>query len=244
MGWKSSIILVNTDIEVNEIELLERLGFNKIKATEKESFEVAIHPNDNQVYIGRYKGNLIICTQELPLTFLEETISKGEKELASYFPNTEICSLVLHSVVNLWGYAISKNGHKMRVRAGSSEDGTFAEYGEPLEEELELLSKSKIDENGNRVYQLDDFPNEVFEEDQVGENFVFNISKRYFGERLDAADDLLFETELNGYSVNTSSLSRRENTNQERKPNKWVIYLLIAAAIIIFRILRKTFFSD
>lgn len=88
---------------------------------------------------------------------------------------------------------------KIRARAGNSDDGTFVEIGEPLDEEKELLSKSKLDENGNKVYVLDEFPDETFSEDQVGENFVFLICKRYFDQELDSAHDLLFKTTLAGY---------------------------------------------
>ena len=133
------------------------------------------------------------------------------------FPNSEICSIVLHSAVNLWGYSVTQNGQKIRARAGSADDGTFVEIGEPLEEEKELLSKSKLDDNGNRTYLLDDFPNEPFNEDQVGENFVFSICKRYFDEELDCADDLLFETTLTGYRFET--VKQRTSTQQTNKQN-------------------------
>jgi hypothetical protein len=125
----------------------------------------------------------------------------------------------------LWGYSVTVNGHKVRARAGSSDDGTFVEIGEPLEEEIELLSKSRLDENGNRIYLLDDFPDEPFNEDQVRENFVFSICKRYFGEELDTADQLLFDTKLTGFTyakvINVKSLSNHGKQKMDESKPWW-----------------------
>lgn len=244
MGWKSSTIIINSDKEVNELELLNNLGFGNVKKIEKEPFEVAINPDDGKIYIGKYKDNLLICVQKLPMTFLNETVSEGEKVLSKYFPDTEICSIILHSAVNLWGYSVSKNNQKIRVRAGSSDEGTIVEFGEPLEQEVNLLSKSKIHESGRRIYYFDDFPEDSFEEDQVGENFVFELASKYLGQNLDVADDLLFETELKGYEYKNFKIEQKVQTNQEVKPNKWLKYIILIAVIVIWQILKRTVFNN
>lgn len=215
MGWKASTIIINKPTQIDNLELLKELGFGNLTKIEDEPFEVAINPDENKVYIGTYKDNLLICASDIPMQFFEDDETLTEKTLNRIFPNSEICSIVLHSAVNLWGYSVTKNGHKIRARAGSSDDGTFVELGEPLEEEKELLSKSKLDENGNRIYLLEDFPNEPFSEDQVGENFVFSICKRYFEEELDSADDLLFDTTLSGYKY--SKVSQTKATKKTEK---------------------------
>lgn len=219
MGWKASTIIIHKPTQVDNLELLKELGFNNLTKIEDEPFEVAINPDDNRVYIGTYKDNLLVCAPDIPMQFFEDSETLTEKTLNRIFPNSEICSIVLHSTVNLWGYSVTKNGQKIRVRAGSADDGTFVELGQPLEEEKELLSKSKIDENGNRIYLFDDFPNEPFIEDQVGENFVFSICKRYFDKELDSADELLFETTLTGYKfgkVTQTTLNQKaENVDNE-----------------------------
>lgn len=199
MGWKASIIIINKPMQIDDVTLLKELGFDNLTRIEDEPFEVAINPDENKVFIGSYKNNVLICDPDIPMQFFEDNETQIEKTLKSIFPNSEICSIILHSVVNLWGYSITSNGQKIRARAGSADDGTFVDFGEPLDEERELLSKSKLDENGSRIYFLDDFPEEQFNEDQVGENFVFSICKRYFDKNLDEADDLLFETMLAGY---------------------------------------------
>ena len=223
MGWKASTIIIHKPTEINNEKLLQELGFDNLRKIEDEPFEIAIYPDNHKVYIGTYKDNLLICASDLPMHFFEENKTSTEKILYRLFPNSEICSIILQSTVNLWGYSVSVNGQKIRARAGSSDDGTFIELGEPLDEEKELLSKSKVDENGNRIYLLDEFPDEPFNEAQVGENFVFLICKRYFEEELDSADELLFETNLTGYKysklkhIKTEKNKRQETANSDIK---------------------------
>jgi len=211
MGWKASAIIVHSNKETDHKSLLSELGFSNLSKIKDRTVEEVINPDDNEVYIGRYKNNLIICAPDMPMNFFEETPGHAEKVLIDKFPDAEICSIVLHSVVNLWGYSVTKNGKKIRARAGSADDGTFVEFGEPLKEELDLLSKSHINEDGKREYLFADFPDEPMTEDQVGEEFVFGITGKYLGKQLDSCEDFLFETRLEGYSyskiINPSSAS-------------------------------------
>jgi hypothetical protein len=84
---------------------------------------------------------------------------------------------------------------------------------------MDLLSKSKSDEHGNRIYLLEDYPDEPFEEDQVGENFVFSICKRYFGEELDSADQQLFDTTLAGFKYKKVVKGAARNNPPQQKAN-------------------------
>ncbi len=239
MGWKISSLIINSDQKVDELDLLKKIGFNGLTEIASQPFEEIMSPDDNEVYIGYYKGNILICSQEFPITFFNQIILRGERTLAEYFPSdTEICAIALHSTVNFWGYSVSKNREKLRVRGGSAEDGTFIEYGEPLAEELELLSKSK-NEYGKRLFHLEENSDEYYTDDQVGENFVFELTKRYFGETLDAADDLLFETKLKGYSFKNATFNHPHNTKEAKKGKKWVRYVFILIAVIIWQIIKR-----
>ncbi|WP_075344290.1 DUF6928 family protein [Tenacibaculum agarivorans] len=242
MGWKASMLIVNSNEQVEEIELLKKLGFHELTSIGSHFFEEVINPNEGEVYIGSFQGNLLICAQDLPTTFLNEIILKGEKTLTEAFPeNTEICAIALHSVVNFWGYSISKNKVKLRVRGGSAESGTFIEYGEPLKEEKELLAKAKTI-HGERLFHFDEVSDEYFTDDQVGENFVFEISKRYFNESIDT-NSLLFDTKLKGFKFRKSSFNHPKNTKEVNKKSKWVKYLFIIIAVIIWQILKRTVFK-
>ena len=220
MGWKASMIVVNSDNEVDKNDLLESLECYELEKIDDQYLDSIMNPDDGEIYIGKYNGNTILCVQDLPLTFMDENISRTESILSKYFPDTEIASFVLHSVVNLWGYSISKNGEKMRVRAGSAEGGQIVEHGSPLKEEEALFSQSRTNESGERIFVFDDMPEDQFQDDQVGENFVFDLSVRYFGESLDASDKLLFETPFEGYRFSKSKPVKEEPVQEVRAVKK------------------------
>lgn len=223
MGWKTSIIIVNSKNEFDKNELFESLGYYELKSVDNQYFESIMNPDDDKIYIGKYNGNTIICMQDLPLESLDKTVSRAEKMLSNKFPNIDIVTFALHSVVNLWGYSIVNNGKKLRVRAGSSEGGTMVEFGKILEEEKELFSKSKMNSSGERIFLFEDMPDEEFQDDQVGENFVFDISRKYLGENLDACDEL-FETKFEGFTFSKSKPKKRTENQiiqtQSKKESK------------------------
>lgn len=112
MGWKASLIIVNSDKKFDKDELFGSLGYYKLKSIDKQYFHSIMNPDDDRIYVGRYNGNTIICMQDLPLESLDATVSNAEKLLSKKFPNTDIVTFVLHSVVNLWGYSIVNNEKK------------------------------------------------------------------------------------------------------------------------------------
>ncbi len=244
MGWKLSMIVVDSNAEFNDKELLTSLGYKQFEKVEKQPFEICMNPDEGALYIGRFKGNILICARNLPLTFLDKSVSKGEQVLSETFPDSEISSLVLHSAVNLWGYSVTKDKKKVRVRAGNSDSGTMVDFGNPLEQEFDLLSKSTMDENGVRTYVFDDLPNEPFHEDQVGENFVFELASRYFGENLDEADEKLFETELQGYKLGNLVQEPKNEDQNKNKPKRWRSYLIIIVVVLIYQVLKRFLFQE
>lgn len=244
MGWKASTIIINKPAPVEPEKLLHDLGFANLKKIDDKTFDEAINPDDHEVYVGKYKDNLLICAPDLPMQFFEDEPTEAEKALTGIFPSSEMCAIVLHSTVNLWGYAVLQNGKKIRARAGSSEDGTFVELGEPLEEEKALLSQAKIDKDGQRTY-TSEVDGEEMTEDQVGENFVFAVCKRYFGEELDRAGDTLFETKLTGYSYSVPGKASAPVPGRpvEKKRNRWLLYGIMVLILIAWQILKRTLFK-
>ena len=106
---------------------------------------------------------------------------------------------MLHSFVNLWGFAVYQDGRRIRGRAGSADDGVFCDDGAPLPEEAELLAHSRI-EGGERLYRLPSFPDEDFAEDQVGEEYVFKIYRRFTGLQLNM-DEALLDMKCAGFRL-------------------------------------------
>lgn len=202
------MIIIHQPGEVNHRELLKRLGFinlNKIADLHPGS---AIFPPADRIYIGNYQNNLLICEAYLPYTFFSEQPPFTEELLTHIFPDKEIAVIVLHSTVNLWGFSIIKNGKRLRTRAGDY-TGNLIAFGAPLKEEEYLLGKSFIDEEtGERMYLLDGWK-EPCTEDATGEEFVFAVCARYFGQKLDEADEL-FDTEFTGYEVAKNLPARRK----------------------------------
>ena len=139
MGWKASVIIVHKPMQMDDEQLLKELKFDHLVKIKDELFEAVINPTNHRVYIGNYKDNLLMCVPDIPMQIIESDETETEKVLTKLFPNSEICSIILHSTVNLWGYAIIKSGERIRVRAGSAEDGPFIDLGEPLEEEKKIL---------------------------------------------------------------------------------------------------------
>jgi len=242
MGWKLSTLFINSNKKINDIELFRSLGFKNVSPIASKTFEEVMNPEDDELYIGNYNGNTIICIPTLHNTLLDETLQEDEKVLVNTFPNSEISGLLLHSVVNFWGFTLIKNGEKIRVKAGSSEDGTIIDFGKPLAEELEFLNKSIINKDGERVYRLDDYPDEDFTEDQLGENFVFNLSKRYLKESLDSSEELLFETSFKGYSYSETAIDLEQSKNIG-KQIRWYKYILYIAIFFILRFVLKYFLN-
>jgi hypothetical protein len=195
MGWKTASMIISNVTTVDAEKLLKALGIEQFEKIDDEPYDVAIYPKEQQVYIGIYHQNLVISSWNITDPSFNTEISKYEKVLIALFPASEICTLQLHSGVNQWGFAVIKNGEKIRVKCGDAEDGTTIDFGEPLQEESELLSKSKL-ENGKRIYYLDD--EAPYAEDQVGENFVAEMYKRYTGVNL-FEDDGIFEFNLEGF---------------------------------------------
>lgn len=199
MGWKCLLLIVSNVREYDEQNILEALNLKNVQKKGEDLLETAIYPRDNSIGIGQYKGHLLLCGLFV-MDCLNTTMGAIEHNLIKLFPQSELCALSLHSVVNHWGYSLIQNGAKVRARIGDAEHGTFVDVGQPLPEELALLQQSTIDETGERLYVLDEFPDDPMTEDQVGEEFVFELSKKYFGERLDQAEDW-FEVPLSKFST-------------------------------------------
>lgn len=199
MGWKASCIFVNK-ISRDNSELLNQIPYNLKKVSETETLETAIMPDDNDFYLGEYKGNTIICDFGLPFEFYSDEISLIESKLINHFPNSTIIAITLMSTVNHYGFAIIENGEKKRVKVGDSENPVALEIGQIIKEEIEIQRKSEISEEGNRMFKYED-DDEMYPEDTIGEEYVFEISKRIFGFELNGpdSDELLFETKFEKY---------------------------------------------
>jgi hypothetical protein len=141
----------------------------------------AIYPPKGELYLKNYRTAAVICEQDIACAFFSgrkhlwrsrtsPLAASTRDTILSLFPDREIVVLVLHSVVNLWGYAVYQSGTLIRCAAGTADDGIICDMGIPLPEEqpaLEHRALAAIDETGD------------------GEELVFDVARRVFGERLD-----------------------------------------------------------
>ncbi|MBL8849951.1 MAG: hypothetical protein JNG89_09710 [Planctomycetaceae bacterium] len=96
--------------------------------------------------------------------------------LLETFPGSRILCLMLHSAVNQFGYAVYEQGRLKRARIGDSDFGVFLDEGDVLPEEVFARSIIRDEFCGQTQEFLDD---------AYGEEFVFELSRRFFGSRLD-----------------------------------------------------------
>ena len=192
MGWKADTVLIRPAGPGEGAEaLLRDLGFTPLTPLGEHRYEQAIWPDEHTVWVGSAGDCLMISARGLSDAFFEPKPAPLAQALFRRFPRAEIAAVTLHSVVNLWGFALFSDGNALRRKAGSADDGTFEDTGDPLPEERELLAKSTLNAKGQRVYRLPEFPDEDMTEDQVGEEYVFKIFERLAGERPDIGPSLL-----------------------------------------------------
>jgi len=218
MGWKTSVIVIKSSKVIDERQLLSALGYQNIFKATDEIFETTAYSKKRHIYIGCYNGCTIICEESMPSAMLMDKITVEGQILSDYFDGAEIAVLLLHSAVNYWGFCIIKGGRLLRVKGGDADSGLLVEKGEALPQELPLLKKQQNDEKGNPVFYFDESLNGPFTLDQVGEQFVFAISKRYFDKGLDGDEELL-ETRLSGYIFEKRRKAKR--TQGDTKVPRW-----------------------
>ena len=190
MGWKAECILINereegylgtfpTHSEQRAVQLIEGLPLPYNRVGEVTTLEDGIYPKT--LTIGAYEGAVVIGLPSID-TYLDPA-SHSVKLLLQMFPAAKILCMQLHSVVNLFGYAVYENGEFRRLRRGSADASLVADEGQPLPLEQPLFERSIV-RNGERYfYGTDDGE---YDESAFGEEFVFTLSTPFFGTRCDS----------------------------------------------------------
>jgi hypothetical protein len=191
MGWKASCLFASTRGEgflgtfpnhdsQRAQETIKALGWGKLSSAGIASLEQGIYPEPDSVYIGAYDGAIVLGTEQIAADCLNDRVPPLVERLGTYLPGASMLALVLHSVVNLFGYAYYEQGKLVRVRAGSAEDGIIVDKGEPMPEERPLFARSVV-RDGSRVYrQVINGHEEEFPEDAFGEGVTRQALRRPF----------------------------------------------------------------
>lgn len=205
MGWKVTSIIIKDPGSVSDKEILDSLFKADYETLDVISFEDCIDPSDDEtLYFGNYKNNLIISTYAFGLVnkFFTKEISKAEGIFIGLFPNSEIGAFSLHSSMNYYAWTILSNGQKVRAKQGDGDNGIVCDFGEPLPEEQEFIKLSFRDKKGDIKYNWPKKNGEFIEftEDQIGENYVSKIWSRFTGIEL-FNDELLSQVRVRGYKL-------------------------------------------
>jgi len=199
MGWKTSVIIASqlerpilSDKVVHNPERADQLAAKlpgDFAFVGSSTFEEGAYPSNGNLYIGAYVDSLILGHMDFGSSCFEGDVPAVIHTVAAFLPRSTILALQLHSVVNLYGYALFENGQLIRRRAGSADDGVFLDSGEPVAEEQPLFAMATINSDGEQVWpETYDGVVEEMDHSSMGEEFVFEISKRFFGERFDEFD--------------------------------------------------------
>ena len=153
------------------------------------SLEVGLYPkSDDELYVGAFEHGLILGNIPLAEEVFQHTVPKAVAHACRLYPGTEVLVVMLHSVVNLFGYAFFRGGRLMRARAGSAEDGIIVDEGAILDFERPLFAESVI-EDGQRVFRRKHGDEtHTFDEAAFGEEFVMEACRPFLGCRLSQFD--------------------------------------------------------
>jgi hypothetical protein len=198
MGWKINAILIRAASLPGEGgQFLSRLGFRGAAPLGERRFGEVCGSRGRSIWIGRAGDSLILSGRVLAEPFFEPQPSRMMVSLFAFFPSAEIGAVILESAVNGWGYAVFDEGRPLRRRRGDGDAGVVIEEGPSLPEESALLGCASRAGDGRRLYHLPELPGETLEEDEVGENFVFAILRRFTGPGL--TDEALLEAPMQGF---------------------------------------------
>lgn len=188
--------------DIGDEQLLAELGFPNCAAMGTDHLVNCMYPRDKSFGIGRYNGRLIITedhrfTEKLERAKVPGALGAHEQTLTRLFPGSEVLSVACHSTSNYAMHSLVKDGVKLRYRSVDC-DGKGGVHGAPLAEEEPIYARSKVID-GVRMFRGEeaDGPYE-YTEDQLMEDFTFEVAKRYLGVRLDR-DEAVNDVELRRY---------------------------------------------
>lgn len=138
-----------------------------------------LYPSGDDLFVGAYRDGVLVGHAWLAMAFVDHRAVRPprgvrpdcKQTLFGLVPQGELLAMVLHSVVNLWGFASHRGGRLCRAAGGAADDGVFLDVGACLPEERPLLATTTLaglDEEGD------------------GESLVFAASARLFGCGIDA----------------------------------------------------------
>jgi len=188
MGWKAFVLFATDqppgyfgsfpphDPQRAE-QLRQQLGLTGYETVGPAVLDDGLNPDKNALFIAAPARGIVLSHPDLVQSFFLDGdsdalgavpphVEKFRQALLGIYPTGQVLAIVLHSVVNLWGYSLFSEGRLVRCATGASDDGVIADFGEPLPEERPLLAQMELN-------------------DENGEEFVFAVAARLLGRPLD-----------------------------------------------------------
>jgi len=198
MGWSGALVMIGkagpppmAEPPVHDpaqaLAVADGLDLGRFEAGEmvtlEDAFSIGLAPEE--ACIGAYGDAALVASWRLVEQLFGGMRPGGAWDrLARMFPGTRMLAFALVSSSNYFAYQWFEDGRIRRWREGSADDGIRVEEGAPLPEELPILAQAEI-RDGKRVYRDPRLPDERFTEDAMGEEFVFELARPFFGCRFD-----------------------------------------------------------
>jgi hypothetical protein len=182
MAWNKYYIFVKEPKLKDPGAILAKLKLENYKPKDKVPLHYSNKPGT--LFMGFYKGNLLIVHPDLAFHFFNYEQSDTERLFVETFPDSEIAVLVENSTVGLFSYAIIDCGQKIRMKDGS--DGEiYHDKGDLLPEEKDVLSQKIFEDE-----EIEEMREEGMTDEEIGLRIKFEASwrvpnlltKRYLGE--------------------------------------------------------------
>jgi hypothetical protein len=218
------VIVSEPSTTVSDEELLKKSGFTNMRFSGETTLEEWLHPHKRSLSIGRYKNCLVInddyqLSSTLEILNEPQKLSAYENALTKLYPQSEILTVACHGAVNYHLYSLVKNGKKLRFKRVVNGE-PIIEHGEKIPEEEKIYQYSKIFA-GERMFKKmdkdDDYNNT---EDDMMEEFTFEVAKRELGVTIFAGDndELMHKTVFKKYVAGKLQGKNQDTTTMYATP--------------------------
>jgi len=145
-------------------EFLKLLG-GTFRSEGATTLEKGLYPAGNdELYVGAYEGAFVLGSIPITEEAFAGVVPKAVTCVNTMLPGCRVLIVLLHSVVDLFGYAIFEHNRLVRARAGSADSGVYVDFGDLLPIERKL---------------------KAFDDTIDGEELVMEISRPFIGCRID-----------------------------------------------------------
>jgi len=232
----SFLIIENTENIKNDAVILNKLYCYDFEFVKESTLEDCKLPEDDQISIGYYKNQIILCDRmELVNVILENsfdlTFEEEEQRLVDFFPLSEILTVAHIEDYNFYGYSLIMKGVKKRIKL-LVDSSNYVDIGAPLEEEI-YNNQLKDDESKVAINKEQQFVRQVI--------FTFLKNKLEIdlneAESFEFMNDITFKTYEATASDNSFNDMNQDTSHSKlithNKSGNWITYIFVLILLLI-----------